>query len=235
MLTAGEAVRLSPLRAGPHLSLTARDTGCGMSREVMDGIFDPFFTTKAVGEGTGLGLTLVHRVVSRCSGQITVESELNVGTTFKIYLPRALQPAAPATPLMNEVLPGRHERILVVDDEILILSMMQQHLRKMGYRVITRADSLSALESFRDEPHKYDLVLTDHTMPCMQGAELAERLGEVRPEVPVILMTGPNEPPGFAGSRFAARRAIIKKPIEFVELSHRLREQLDPIGRRGAE
>jgi len=110
----------------------------------------------------------------------------------------------------------------------LILSMMQQHLRKMGYRVITRADSVSALESFREEPEKYDLVLTDHTMPCMQGAELAERLGEIRANVPVILMTGLNQPPSFAGSKFAAHRAVIRKPIEFAELSHRLRERLDP-------
>ena len=227
-LTAADAIRLSPLRAGPHLCLTVRDTGHGMTQEVMDSIFDPFFTTKPQGEGTGLGLTLVHRVVTRCSGQITVDSEINVGTTFKIYLPRALEPATPAVPLKNEVLPGHHERILVVDDEILILSMMQQHLRKMGYRVITRADSVSALESFREEPEKYDLVLTDHTMPCMQGAELAERLGEIRANVPVILMTGLNQPPSFAGSKFAAHRAVIRKPIEFAELSHRLRERLDP-------
>jgi PAS domain S-box-containing protein len=231
-LTADECVRLTPLRAGHHLCLTVRDTGHGMSREVMESIFDPFFTTKPTGEGTGLGLTLVHRVVSRCSGQITVESEPNVGTTFKIYLPRALQPATPPAPLTHEVLPGNRERILVVDDEILILSMMQQHLRKMGYRVITRADSLSALESFREEPDKFDLVLTDHTMPFLQGAELAEKLGEVRSDIPVILMTGLNEPPGFAGSKFAARRVIVKKPIEFVELSHRLREQLDGVAGR---
>jgi PAS domain S-box-containing protein len=227
-LTEEQSARLSPLHAGPHVRLTVSDTGHGMSREVMDSIFDPFFTTKPPGEGTGLGLTLVHRIVTNGGGQITVDSRENAGTTFQIYLPRALEAVAPA-PMKHEVQPGRYERLLVVDDEILILSMLQQHLRKMGYRVITRADSTSALESFQEEPDRYDLVITDHTMPGMLGAELAEKLGGIRSDVPVILMTGMNQPPSFAGSHFAAHRVVVKKPIDFVELSQRLREQLDPV------
>ena len=235
-LTREQAARLAPLHAGPHVCLSVRDTGHGMNREVMDSIFDPFFTTKAPGEGTGLGLTLVQRIVTRSGGNITVESQENVGTTFHIYFPRALQSASPVAPMLNQVLPGRRERILIVDDEILILSMLQQHLRKLNYRVITRADSVSALESFQSEPGKYDLVLTDHTMPCLQGAELAEKIGGIRPEMPVILMTGLNQPPGFAGSRYAAHRAVVKKPIDFVELSHRLREYLDePVSQAAGE
>jgi len=114
----------------------------------------------------------------------------------------------------------------VVDDEIPVLSVIQQSLRKMGYRVITRADSQDALETFRAEPDKFDLVITDHTMPGLQGAELAEKMGEIRSEVPVILVTGLNQPPSFKGSRFAPRRAVCQKPINFVELSHRLRDFL---------
>jgi CheY-like chemotaxis protein len=124
------------------------------------------------------------------------------------------------------VLPGQREQILVVDDEVPVLSVIQQSLRKMGYRVITRADSQDALETFRAEPDKFDLVITDHTMPGLQGAELAEKMGEIRSEVPVILVTGLNQPPSFKGSRYAPRRAVCQKPINFVELSHRLREFL---------
>ena len=105
--------------------------------------------------------------------------------------------------------------------------MMQQHLRKLGYRVITRADSLNALETFRNEPTKFDLIITDHTMPALQGADLTEKLGEIRPDVPAILMTGLNQPPSFTGSVYEPLRAVISKPINFLELSHRLRGFLD--------
>jgi CheY-like chemotaxis protein len=124
-------------------------------------------------------------------------------------------------------LPGRNERILIIDDEIPVLSMMQQRLRQMGYRVVTRADSVEALQTFRAEPTMFDLVITDHTMPTMLGAELAEQVGDLRPDIPVVLMTGLNQPPNLSGSRYAARRAVFQKPIDFIELSHRMRKFLD--------
>ncbi len=114
-----------------------------------------------------------------------------------------------------------------MDDEIPVLSMMQQRLRQIGYRVITRADSLNAMETFRAEPAKFDLVITDHTMPGMQGAELAEKLGDLRPDLPIILMTGLNQPPDLTASRYAPLRNVFQKPIDFVQLSHRLRKFLD--------
>ena len=215
------------LPAGSYVHLIIHDTGHGMSREVMDRIFEPFFTTKAPGRGTGLGLTLVHKIVSRSGGHVRVESEPGKGTTFHIYLPRSLEPLAPSEAAPNRLLPGRQERILVVDDEIPVLGMMQQRLRKMGYRVMTRADSVDAMETFRAEPKKFDLVITDHTMPGLQGAELAEKLGDIRPDVPVILMTGLNQPPDFAASPYAPLRATFQKPINFVELSQRLRKFFD--------
>ncbi len=227
-LTPDQTARLASLRPGPHICLAVRDTGHGMSRETMENIFDPFFTTKPAGEGTGLGLTLVQRIIARCGGHVEVESQENVGTTFEIYLPRAPQAALLAAPRKELLLPGRRERLLIVDDEIPILDMLQQRLRKVGYRVTTRADSTTALETFEAEPEKFDLVITDHTMPCMQGAELAERLGQIRADVPVILITGLNQPPSFAGSHFASRRAVLRKPLDFVDLSHRLRELLEP-------
>jgi two-component system, cell cycle sensor histidine kinase and response regulator CckA len=223
---AAEAAKLS-LAPGPFVHLQTRDTGHGMSREVLERVFEPFFTTKPVGRGTGLGLTFVQKIIARCHGRIDVESEEGKGTTFHLYLPQSLEAPAPMAPDKNQVLPGRREQILVVDDEIMLLSMMQQRLRKMGYRVITRADSVNAMETFSADPHKFDLVITDHTMPALQGADLAEKLGEIRPDVPVILVTGLNPTPSLLLSRYAPLRAVLTKPIDFVQLSHRLRQFLD--------
>jgi PAS domain S-box-containing protein len=225
-LDANQAEMLS-LPPGDYVHLTTRDTGRGMNREVLERIFEPFFTTKAPGCGTGLGLTLVQKIVARAMGKISVESEEDKGTAFHIYLPRSPHPVAEADETIHKVMPGRNERILIIDDEIPVLSMMQQRLRQMGYRVVTRADSIEALHTFRAEPAKFDLVITDHTMPAMLGAELAEQVGDLRPDVPVVLMTGLNQPPNLTGSRYAARRAVFQKPINFVELSHRMRKFLD--------
>jgi len=230
-LAADSAAKLG-LPAGAYVHLITRDTGHGISREVLDKIFEPFFTTKAVGRGTGLGLTLVQKIVSRSGGQVRVESEEGCGAAFHVYLPRSSKPPAPLKPDENQLRRGYREKILVVDDEVPVLTVMQQHLRKMGYLVTTRADSADALETFRAEPQQFDLVITDHTMPGMQGAELAEKLGEIRSEVPVILVTGLNQPPTFTGSRYAPHRAVFQKPIDFVELSHRLRDLLGPTADR---
>jgi PAS domain S-box-containing protein len=229
-----ELVHLNPAQAqalsvppGPYVRLLVCDTGHGMPREIVNRIFEPFFTTKGPGRGTGLGLAVVRKIVTRSGGNIQVESEEGRGTTFHIYLPQSLLPLAPARRDEGQLLRGRREKILVVDDEVPVLSMMQQQLHKLGYRVITRADSLAALETFRAEPEKFDLVITDHTMPSLQGAELAEKLGEIRHDLPVILMTGLNQPPNFGGSPFAPLRSVVLKPINFLELSGRLREFLD--------
>lgn len=224
-LDEAQAEKLS-IPKGVYVRMAVRDTGHGMSGEVLERIFEPFFTTKEIGRGTGLGLTLVQKIVTGSGGYVRVESQKEVGTTFHVYLPQSLQPVAAPNPDDHQVLPGQREQILVVDDEIPVLSVMQQSLRKMGYRVITRADSFDALETFRAEPMKFDLVITDHTMPGLQGAELAEKMGEIRSEVPVILVTGLNQPPSFSGSPYAPHRAVCQKPINFVELSHRLREFL---------
>jgi PAS domain S-box-containing protein len=214
------------LSPGPHVHMVIADTGDGMSPQVLERIFEPFFTTKAPGRGTGLGLTFVHKMVSRSQGHIEVQSHEGKGTTFHIYLPQSPETPAPVS-RRGQILSGRHEQILVVDDEVVILSMMQQRLRKMGYRVITRADSISAMEVFQADPQKFDLVITDHTMPALQGADLAEKVGDLRPEIPVILVTGLSPSPDLVRSRYASRRAVLQKPIDFVQLSHKMREFLD--------
>jgi PAS domain S-box-containing protein len=215
-----------PIPAGEYVHLVVRDTGRGMSPEVVERIFEPFFTTKAPGRGTGLGLTLVQKIVSRSGGYIKVNSQEGQGTTFHIYLPLSPEPPTPVLADPDEILTGHREQILVVDDETPVLDMLQQQLRKMGYRVITRADSLEAMNTFRADPDHFDLVITDHTMPGMQGADLAEQLGAIRPEVPVILMTGLNQPPDLSASRYAPFRFVFQKPINMVELSHCMRKFL---------
>jgi two-component system cell cycle sensor histidine kinase/response regulator CckA len=217
----------SALKPGQYVGLVVRDSGHGMNRDVLERIFEPFFTTKPVGRGTGLGLTLVQKIVHRSGGHIRVESEEGHGTTFHIYLPHSQLPIPPIRSRDNQLVPGNREHILVVDDEIPVLSMMQQRLRQMGYRVLTRADSGEALDTFSADPGKFDLVITDHTMPGLQGAELAEKIGDIRPGLPLILMTGLNQPPDFATSKVYRRRAVISKPVNFVELSHRLRHFLE--------
>jgi two-component system cell cycle sensor histidine kinase/response regulator CckA len=213
--------------AGPYVHLIVRDTGRGMSAEVVEKIFEPFFTTKIAGHGTGLGLTLVQKIVSRSGGYIKVNSQEGQGTTFHLYLPQSQELPTPTLVDKNQLAHGRHEQILVVDDEIPILDMMQQHLRKMGYRVITRADSQEAMKTFRADAYNFALVITDHTMPGLQGAELAEEMGALRPNLPVILMTGLNQPPDLTDSPYAPFRVVLQKPINFVELSHHLRRFLD--------
>jgi PAS domain S-box-containing protein len=225
-LQTGQAATLS-IPAGEYVHLIVRDTGHGMSREVMENIFEPFFTTKAVGRGTGLGLTLVQKIVNRNGGHIKVESQEGKGTTFHVYLPRSHEPPAPPETDKNQLLSGQHEHILVVDDEIPILDIMQQRLHKLKYRVTTRADGAEAMKTFRADPAKFALVITDQTMPGLQGVELAEELGDIRPDLPVILMTGLNQLPDFAASRHAPLRVVLQKPIDFVELSHHMRKFLN--------
>jgi len=229
-----ESLELDPLAAsalaippGAYVHLIVRDTGRGMTPEVLARIFEPFFSTKAPGHGTGLGLTLVQKIVHRSGGWIKVGSQVGLGTTFHVYLPQSREQPTPPAQDKNRLLKGRHEQILVVDDEIPILDMMQQHLRQMGYRVLTRADSMEAMKTFRADSKKFDLVITDHTMPGLQGAELAEEVGAIRPDMPVILMTGLNQPPDLSGSRFAPLRSVFRKPIDFIELSQRMRQILD--------
>ena len=225
-LQPAEAANLS-IPAGRYVHLIVSDTGRGMSPEVVERIFEPFFTTKGPGRGTGLGLTLVRQIVSRSGGHIKVSSQEGQGTAFHLYFPPSQEPAVPPPAGNDQLQHGHREHILVVDDEVPILNMMQQHLRKMGYRVTTRADSLEAMNTFRADPDRFDLVITDHTMPNLLGAELAEGLGVIRPELPVILMTGLNQPPDFTESRHASMRAVFQKPVDFIKLSHCMRQFLD--------
>ncbi len=198
---------------GPYLRLTVSDTGKGIKQKIIDRIFDPFFTTKTVGEGTGLGLSVVHGIVKDCGGAIRVYSEHGKGTTFSIYFPQTMnEPAELETEINGTITKGK-ESILLVDDESSFLTMAKQILESLGYHVSARNNSLKALEIFRMQPDKFDLVITDQTMPNMTGIQLAEELMRIRSRIPIIICTGFSETLSEQKARAMGIREFIMKPI----------------------
>jgi PAS domain S-box-containing protein len=180
------------LKAGPHLKLSVSDTGAGMDKETLERIFDPYFTTKEVGKGSGLGLAVVHGIVKRHDGAITVRSEPGQGTTFRVYVPR--MEAADESPVETAVVsPTGTERILLLDDEQAVVEMGTGILGRFGYKVTAETDSLRALEVFSARPDEFDLVITDYTMPNLTGMEFAKKVRRIRPSMPIILCTGFSE------------------------------------------
>ena len=177
------------LHIGPYVRLTVRDTGQGMPPDVVERIYDPFFTTKAVGEGTGIGLSVVHGIVVNYGGTITVESRVGHGTTFMIYLPRSAWDMAGEVQ-EEETIPYGRERLLFVDDEPALVRLSHTVLTQLGYDVAAYTSSVEALAAFQATPHHFDLVITDYSMPEMTGEALAHVLRSLRPDIPIILQTG---------------------------------------------
>ena len=215
------------LAPGPYVRLTVSDTGHGMDRSVMERIFDPFFTTKEPGEGTGMGLAVVHGIVKSHGGAITVHNDPGEGTTFHVYLPRLESPTEPEEALTAEPAPRGKERILFVDDEEQLVRMGQRMLERLGYSVTARTSSVEALEAFRAQPEKFDLVITDQTMPNMTGVELARELMRIRPDIPVILITGFSEAVTLEKAGRMDIREYIMKPVLLRDLGKAIRRVLD--------
>jgi CheY-like chemotaxis protein len=187
-VTADFAALHPPLQAGPHVRLTVQDTGHGMAPEILARIFEPFFTTKGVGEGTGLGLAVVHGILTEHGGAIAVQSTLGHGTTVDVYLPCSA-PATAASHTAAVLHPGQG-RILFVDDEATLARVGQSMLERLGYHVVAYTSSVEALAAFRSAPQDFDLVITDQTMPEMPGEIFAHELRGIRPDIPIILCTG---------------------------------------------
>ena len=187
---AGAAV-YPDLEPGPYLKLSVKDTGPGIEPMILDRIFDPFFTTKKKGEGTGMGLAVVHGIVKGCKGAVTVTSSPGQGATFEILLPRAEGQAEEFAP--TALPPGRGERILLVDDEEAVLASVKALLDRLGYVVTGVNDARKAWDIFRAEPDGFELVITDYVMPRMTGMQLAEKILSLRRDLPIILATGYSE------------------------------------------
>jgi CheY-like chemotaxis protein len=161
-----------------------------MDEKTIERIFDPFFSTKGQSEGTGLGLSVIHGIVSNHGGAITVESKPDQGSQFKVFLPRLATSANVTTDLQSPTIFSGTERILLVDDEEDLVFGTERMLKQLGYKVIARTDPLVALQLFCSAPEQFDLIITDQAMPHMNGTELARELTRIRPDIPVILCTG---------------------------------------------
>jgi len=214
------------IQPGAFQKLTVSDTGHGMTPEVMSRIFDPFFTTKPKDEGTGLGLSVVHGIVKNCGGTITVYSEPDKGTTFNLYFP-IIEGKAEEKLEEHTILPTGTERILIVDDEKAIIDITKKILTFLRYGVEARTSSLEALELFKAMPDKFDMVITDMTMPQMTGDMLARELIKIRPDLPVILCTGFSEKITKENAETMGIKAFLMKPLLKKEMAHTIRRVLD--------
>lgn len=210
----------------PHIRLSVSDTGVGMSTDILGKAFTPFFTTKKQGEGSGMGLSIVHGIVTSLKGRIYPHSEPGKGSTFHIYLP-ALKSAARSVPVKNGA-SRQGEHILFVDDEASIVKIGKRLLEKSGYTVEAVESSETALELFKASPDKYRLVITDLTMPRMTGIELARAIMAIRPDIPVILCTGYEKNQSIMAAMKAGIKAVVTKPILSDEIAETIGRVLNP-------
>jgi PAS domain S-box-containing protein len=223
-------VATSTLPAGDYLLLTVRDTGVGIEPRLLERIFDPFFTTKEVGVGTGLGLSLVHGIVTDLGGGIAVESRLGEGTVFSVYLPSIGTVAAPVAPAAEEAAPpGSGETILLVDDEEALVRLGEETLAELGYEPVGFVSSTAALEALRAAPERFDAVLSDEAMPGLTGTELAAEIRALRPDMPIVLMSGFVSPAMLVRAREAGVADVLGKPLAAREIARCLANAL---GRR---
>jgi len=215
------------LEVGRYALLAVSDTGIGISASMMEKIFDPYFTTKDASKGTGLGLSVVHGIVQACKGDIQVRSELGRGSTFEIYLP-LIEQTIPENPVdKNEPLPTGNERILLVDDEIAIAGLERQVLERLGYQVTSFVSSIEAWAAFEESPHAFDLVISDMSMPHMTGEQLAGKISEIRPDLPIIICTGFSERLDLATAQAHGIKHLLMKPASMSDLAVAVRRVLD--------
>ncbi len=214
------------LPQGCYAELSISDTGHGIPDDVIKRVFDPYFTTKEPGKGTGMGLAVVHGIIKNHGGSIKVESNIGSGTTFTIYIP-VIDAVIDTKPVMDtECLPGGNERILLVDDEFMIADTMKIMMEQLGYKVRAFTDSSKALEAFENDPHSFDLVITDMTMPRITGDLLAEKIHVLNKETPVIICTGFNNKVDKNTLHHKGICEILTKPVRSNTLAHAIKEVL---------
>jgi len=222
-----EAIYKVDMKPGKYARLTVSDTGHGIEPAVLERIFDPYFTTKEPGKGTGLGLSVVYGIVNTHGGHISVSSEPGKGTKFDVYLPLFESAEIEAEKVSPEPLATGDEHILLVDDENQIVDVVRQMLERLGYQVTVRTSSIEALEAFRASPDKFDLVITDLTMPNMTGDKLSGELMNIRSDIPIILCTGFSEKMSEERANALGLKGFLMKPVIINALAKTVREVLD--------
>jgi len=221
------ADQFAELAPGAYERLTVSDTGVGMDQAIMDRIFEPFFTTKEPGQGTGMGLAVVHGIVKSHGGAMAVSSQPGQGSTFQVYLPLLGDEPAVRQLADGAVVITGSERVLFVDDEPALADIGRQALERLGYKVTTRTSSLEALGLFKAQPDKFDLVVTDQTMPQMTGVEMAREMLKIKPDLPIVLCTGFSEQISAEKAKTMGIKRFVMKPLVVREVAEVVRAALD--------
>jgi CheY-like chemotaxis protein len=216
----------SAMPAGSFVVLSIADTGPGIAPAIRSKIFEPYFTTKEVGKGTGMGLSIVHGIVTAMGGFVTCEGEPGKGSIFHVYFPASEQEAAAATKPVETVLAGQ-ERILFIDDEEMLAEMGKIMLERLGYEVTVHTGSREALAAFQSQPEQFDAVITDQTMPGLTGVELAGRMLRIRPDIPIILCTGYSNLVNEEQAKALGIKGFIMKPMTKKDIAQLLRVVLE--------
>jgi CheY-like chemotaxis protein len=218
------------LQPGAYAVLSVRDSGLGIAPEVAARMFEPFYTTKGLGQGTGLGLALVQAIVAEHGGAIEVESRPGAGTLFHVYLPRAPDHIGEAQRREAETPRGKGETVLLVDDDRAMLAMAEDMLAQLGYEPVGYDNSVKAWEAFRAGPGRFDVVLTDELMPELTGTQLALRVRELRPELPVVIASGYGGPELRKRARDAGVWQVVSKPYDSGTIAQALAAALEAAG-----
>jgi signal transduction histidine kinase/ActR/RegA family two-component response regulator len=215
---------------GPYLKLRVSDTGTGMPFHVSERIFEPFFTTKQKGQGTGMGLSVVHGIVKSHGGDIQVQTTPGEGSVFDVFFPVIRQGETPSTVKKNlEKLPRGTEHILVVDDDIMLLDVTKRSLNSLGYHVTIETGSREAVKKFKAHPEEYDLIITDMSMPEMNGDEMALAMKAFRSDIPMIMCTGFSTRISEEIARKKGFSAFLLKPVQLGDLARTVRKTLDTV------
>src|SRR5208282_6071570 len=221
-LEESRALSRGSVAPGSHVRLTVSDQGSGIAPEVLERMFDPFFTTKGIGEGTGLGLSVVHGIVTDFGGAINIDTSLGQGSTIEIWLPLAGETADASQIEPGELPRGRGAVIMIIDDEPALVALTEEMLAELDYEPVGFNSSAAALHAFRGAPKRFDAVLTDEAMPDLAGTELAREIMKIAPTIPVVLMSG------YGGTQLIQRATaigineVLRKPLQLRDIAESL-------------